>query len=259
MMRTRPTGTRRTRQANSVMRNAVVTWVLVGVCGFGFLVEMVAGSDAIFARFGLVPLAIADGEYWRLLTSAFLHAGLLHLAFNLLVLIMIGPALEAMLGHLRYLVLFVLSALGGAACSYALAAPLSLSVGASGAIFGLMGGLVVAGRKLSIDITQVVVLIAINLVISFLPGMGIDWRAHVGGLVTGALTGAVLAHAPRRHRELAQAAGCVIILALLLGVVLWRGDSLRANLVGIHTSKSTLTNADGYPQLSPILGRTTPM
>lgn len=283
-----PRGADGKRHPRSVMRNATVTWVVVGLCGFGFLLELVAGSNAVFARFGMVPLAVADGELWRLLTSVFLHAGLLHLAFNMLVLIMIGPALEAILGHLRFVVLYVLSAIGGAVFSYALSAPLSLSVGASGAIFGLMGGLVVAGRKLSIDITQVAVLIAINLVISFLPGVGIDWRAHVGGLVTGAVTGAVLAHSQGRHRNLVQAAGCTIIAAFLLGVVLWRGDSLRSNVEGIYTSPSTLTSATSqraasingspafmcypaghtstgaaesgrYPQLPPTLGRTTRM
>ena len=257
----------RARQPASVMRNATVTWVVVGVCAFGFLLELVAGSDAIFARFGLVPLAIADGEYWRLITSAFLHAGLLHLAFNMLVLIMIGPALEAILGHLRFVVLFVLSAIGGAVCSYALSAPLSLSVGASGAIFGLMGGLVVAGRKLSIDITQVAVLIAINLVISFLPGMGIDWRAHVGGLVTGAVTGAVLAHSPPGRAVLLQGVGCAVILVVMLAVVFWRTDALRSSMRPQPTPVSGYAAANeavfsaaeqrSYPQVPPKLGRTT--
>lgn len=199
---------------------------MVGLCAAGFVLELVAGSEVIFARFGLMPAAVAEGEIWRLLTSAFLHVGFLHLAFNMLVLIMIGPALEAMLGHIRYLVLFLLSALGGAVCSYALAEPMSLSVGASGAIFGLMGGLLVAGRKFSVDVTQVAVLIGINLVISFLPGAGIDWRAHVGGLVTGAVVGAILAHSPRDYSVWLQVVGCVLVAALLLAVAMWRTGQL---------------------------------
>lgn len=260
-------GLRRARAPKSIMRNATVTWVLVGLCGFGFLLELVAGSDLIFAKYGLVPLAVADGEWWRLLTGAFLHAGLIHLAFNLLVLIMIGPAVEAMVGHVRFLVLFVLSALGGATFSYAQSAPLSLSVGASGAIFGLMGALVVAGRKLSIDVTQVAVLIGINLVISFLPGVGIDWRAHIGGLVTGALTGAVLAHAPRRHTALTQALGCAVIMIVMVGVVSWRTEALRAGLPPQFASTTANAAAQhvesgpgspvGCPQVPPTLGRTT--
>lgn len=226
----------RTVAGSNPIRAAYVTWTIVGLCVLVFVVELLAGTQLIAGKFGLSPLAVAAGEIWRLLTSAFLHAGILHLGFNMLVLIMIGPALESILGHLRYLTLYLLSALGGATLSYLLSAPTSLSVGASGAIFGLMAGLVVAGRRLSFDIGQVLMLIGINLVISFVPGGGIDWRAHVGGLVVGAVAAAVLTHAPNRYRNLVQSLGCLLIFAILATVVFWRTDELRSVTTQVDVS-----------------------
>ena len=101
------------------------------------------------------------------------------------VLYVLGPPLERLLGHGRFLALFLIAGLGGAVASFSFSSINTVSVGASGAIFGLMGALVVAGRHLRADITQVLVLIGINVVIGFI-APGIDWRAHLGGLLTGA-------------------------------------------------------------------------
>lgn len=219
----------------------------MAICVLVFLATMAVGAEEIGVRFGVVPLAIAEGEIWRLLTSAFVHAGLLHLGFNLLVLFMLGPPLERMLGHARFLALYLISALGGATMSYLLLPPVSISIGASGAIFGLMGALVVAGGRFGYDVRQVVFLTAINLVISFVLGSFIDWRAHVGGLVVGAATGAVMAHAPTRFGATYQVVGCGAIVVALLALGAWRTDAVRTEpLPSLSTS-------------SPQLGRTTPV
>ncbi len=193
-------------------------------------------ADAV-ERFAMWPAAIAyDGEFYRLLTAAFLHGSLLHIGFNMLVLWSIGPTLERILGHSRFLVLYLVAALGGSVASYVFSAPMTLSVGASGAIFGLMGALVVAGKRLGYDITQVLVLLGINVVIGFVVP-NIDWRAHLGGMVTGALVAAVLAYAPKANRVLWQWLGVLAVLGLLGVVVLWRTAVLRDQLLA---SVSTL-------------------
>jgi membrane associated rhomboid family serine protease len=139
----------------------------------------------------------------------------------MLVLWMLGPQLERVLGHTRYLVLYLVAGFGGAVASFWFSDVSIVGIGASGAIFGLMGALVVVGRALRADISQVIVLIAINVVIGFVAG-GIDWRAHLGGLVTGALVAAVFAHAPARQRVLWQVVGVGAIVVLLVGAVLVR-------------------------------------
>jgi len=205
----------------------VVTWTIIGLCVVMYLVELLVGTQVIAVRLGLIPAVVAEGEFWRMITAAFIHAGLLHIAFNMLVLFMLGPTLERILGHMRLAILYLLAAAGGSVLSYALSAPFSLSVGASGAIFGLMGALIVAGRRLSFDIRQVVVLLVINLIIGFLPGGGIDWRAHIGGLVVGTAVAVVFVHAPRQHRALAQLTGCAVIVLALVMVTGWRTEQLQ--------------------------------
>jgi membrane associated rhomboid family serine protease len=128
----------------------------------------------------------------------------------------------------RFLALYLIAGLGGAVASFAFSSVNTVSVGASGAIFGLMGALVVAGRHLRADITQVLVLIGINVVIGFI-APGIDWRAHLGGLLTGAAVAFVMSKAPRGSRQtLVQVVGCVGIVLVLAGVALWRAEQIQA-------------------------------
>jgi membrane associated rhomboid family serine protease len=200
----------------------LVSWSIVGICVAVYLVQMVVGVNQVASSFGMQPLAIGVlNEWYRLLTSVFLHGSVLHIMFNMYVLIVLGPTLERLLGHGRFLVLFLVAGLGGSITSYWLSSPTSLSVGASGAIFGLMGALLVAGRRLRADVTQVVVLIAINLAIGFIFG-GIDWRAHVGGLVTGAAMAAVMVgvggHRPRKSVEYGGIAGIIGVLFVIFTI-----------------------------------------
>lgn len=232
-----------------------VSYGIVAICVAVFLFQLATGVNLAASKYGMVPAAIAiDGQWYRLVSSAFLHGSILHIGFNMLVLVMLGPPLERVFGHLRFVVLYLLAALGGAVCSYVFSPPLQASVGASGAIFGLMGALVVAGRRLRFDITQVLILLGINLAIGFLPGGGIDWRAHLGGLVTGALVALVLAYAPKRRTVLWQVVGCLALTAVLLGIAGWRTASLQQEynsvvdtpVNAVTASSGTLINDRSY-------------
>jgi len=200
----------------------VVTYSLIGITAAIFLLQFAIGINQVANDWGMWPVGIAvGGEWWRLLTAAFLHGSFLHIAFNMYVLFALGPTLERILGHGRYLTLYVLAALGGGVASYVFSDMRTVSVGASGAIFGLMGALIVAGRRLRYDITQVVVLLAINVVIGFI-SPGVDWRAHFGGLVTGAVVAAIFVLPARHHRVLVQTSGLIGVVLILAGLVAWR-------------------------------------
>jgi membrane associated rhomboid family serine protease len=108
----------------------------------------------------------------------------------------------------------------------------TVSVGASGAIFGLMGALVVAGRRLRYDVTQVLVLLGINMVIGFI-SPGVDWRAHLGGLVTGAAVAAIMVFPARRYRMAVQVTGIIAVLVVLAGLTMWRTAQINELLAPV--------------------------
>ncbi|MER7724945.1 rhomboid family intramembrane serine protease [Streptomyces sp. NPDC096323] len=176
--------------------------------------------------YGGPPEGVAEGQWYRLVTSMFLHEAVWHFAFNMLGLWWLGGPLEAMLGRARYLALYLLSGLAGGALTYWLAAPNQPSLGASGAIFGLLGATVVLMRRLNYDMRPVFMILAINLVITFNPWGGIAWQAHVGGLVAGALIAIGMVHAPRERRNLVQYGICAAALAVVVLIVLARTASL---------------------------------
>jgi membrane associated rhomboid family serine protease len=140
-------------------------------------------------------------------------------------LILVGPALERLLGRLRFLAVYLLSALGGSVLFYLLAPVHEWGLGASGAIFGLFGAYFVVARRLRVDSRSIVFLIVLNLVISFAVA-GIAWQAHVGGLLTGGLLTAAYAYAPRNQRTLVQAGATVAVVAVLVIAVLARTHQL---------------------------------
>jgi membrane associated rhomboid family serine protease len=216
-----------TRQPTTVsgapmIQRPVVTYSLIGISVGVFLLQMLAGVNSVAGDWGMWPIGIAaNGEWWRLLTAAFLHGSFLHIAFNMYVLFALGPTLERILGHTRYLLLYILSAIGGSVASYLISNMNTVSVGASGAIFGLMGALVVAGRRLKYDVTQVLVLLGINVVIGFV-SPGVDWRAHLGGLITGAIVAAIFVFPAPRYRVPIQVGGIVLLLVLMAALTMWR-------------------------------------
>lgn len=183
--------------------------------------------SALFARFALLPLNVAHGQDYRLLTNAFLQFGLLHIAFNMYVLILLGPAVERALGRWRYLLLYLVAGLGASAASYAFLPVNTIAAGASGAIFGLFGAYYILSRRAGVPTRQVLAVIAINLVLDLII-TGIDLQAHLGGLVTGTLVAAVFAYAPRRRRLAVQLLGVGLVAVAIVALVVVRGDSLLA-------------------------------
>lgn len=158
---------------------------------------------------------VADGAWWQLATSAFTHVQLLHVAFNMLALYFLGPSLESVLGRARFLAVYLVSALAGSAAVMVLSAPNTQTVGASGAIFGLFGALLVVALKVGGQVQQIMIWLGLNLVITFtVPG--ISWQGHLGGLVAGATLAAAIVYAPRERRGLLQwsAVAAVVLLAV---------------------------------------------
>lgn len=193
----------------------VAVFVLASIGGAGL--GLGGGTSAVYRSFAMYPPAVASGEYYRLLTSMFLHFGLLHIGFNMYALYLLGPQVETALGRWRFGSLYLLAGLGGSGASYLFSPVNVLGAGASGAIFGLFAAYFVLARRAGAQTGQIVGLIGINLLLGLvLPG--IDYRAHLGGLVVGALTTAVLVYAPPgRWRVLAQLAG--LMAAALLVVI----------------------------------------
>ncbi len=183
----------------------------------GFLIGSFPGSST---------LGVAHGEYWRLVTSGFLHENLLHIGFNMYILYILGSMLEPALGRLRFGVIYGVSLLTGSLGAL-LVTPHAATVGASGAVFGIMGAAAVEMRARQIPVMQSGVggLILINLVISFtLPG--ISWGGHIGGLIGGALAAFILQEGERRRAQSLALAACGLI-------------AVGAVLASIATSKAT--------------------
>ncbi|MEU3736697.1 rhomboid family intramembrane serine protease [Streptomyces sp. NPDC032198] len=168
---------------------------------------------------------VAEGQWYRLVTSMFTHQEVWHIAFNMLGLWWLGAPLEAALGRARYLSLYLLSGLAGGALTYVVAAPDQASLGASGAIFGLLGATAVLMRRLNYDMRPVIALLALNLLFTF-TWSGIAWEAHVGGLVAGVAIAYGMVHAPRERRTLVQWGTCAVVLAVILVTVVVRTAQL---------------------------------
>ena len=234
-------GAKSVREARTVFGGRVsgdtsrVSIALIALNVVVFVVGLLVGERSLQVEYGNIPgpVLIGDdlggvvtGEYYRLLTAAFLHAGVFHLAMNMFALATLGPTLESALGRSRFLALYMLSALGGSTLSYLLSSPTTLGVGASGAIFGLFAAYYVVVRRLGGETRQIVTLLVINLVITFTIPI-IDEKAHIGGLIIGAVVAAALAYVPRGPRRTAlQAAACAVVLVVLLGVVAARTATL---------------------------------
>jgi membrane associated rhomboid family serine protease len=163
-----------------------------------------------------MPILVQLGEWWRPITAAFLHIGPIHLVMNMLALLLFGSELERQLGHWRFLGLYLVSALGGAAAIQLFGHPAGYVAGASTAIYGLLGGLGVLMLARRQDVRGLLTLLAINVFISFLPGVSL--LGHLGGLVAGALAAGVLL--ATRRRDALQLPGLALLGAVLVIVVL---------------------------------------
>ena len=234
---TSPRTVRRVRTASAAGTDALVTKVLIAVNVGIYLLQLAMGASFnantgwIFEHGALVanaiygngqPAGVAHGEWWRLITAAFLHYGPLHLGLNMLVLWFVGGPIEAAIGRVQFLLLYLVSGLAGSAGAL-VASPHAITVGASGAIFGLFGALAV----LEYQHTGVIIggpaftLIAINLVFSFLVP-GTSWGGHVGGLIGGALGMLALSRLGRVFQaEAAGMIGLIGIGVLSIAVAYW--------------------------------------
>ena len=216
----------------------VLLFVLTTIGGSGFLFG--GGNSGLFEQLALAPTVhgavrdgmvvaadgVAQGQYYRLLTSMFLHFGIIHIALNMYCLYVIGPTLERTLGHLRFAVLYLVSGLGGAAASYALGSPNEQAAGASGAVFGLFAALFVVQRRRGGDVSGIVVTIGLNLALG-LTSSSIDVRAHVGGLLTGAAVAGAMVYAPAgRRRTQVQVLGSLLVALAVAAVVAVRTAAL---------------------------------
>jgi membrane associated rhomboid family serine protease len=223
------------RRASYEGTGALVTKTLVAINVGVYLLELAAGGDVngtnntIYQHGALFGPLVADGDWWRLFTAAFLHYGPIHLAFNMLALWIFGSAIEQVLGRGRYLLLYVVSGLAGSAGAL-LFSPNAVTVGASGAIFGLMGAALVLERQRTYVFGGGALgLIVINLVFTFaIPGISIG--GHLGGLAGGALGMLALSRFGRGHAVygrpgLAGVLGLIGIGLISVAVAYWRVQS----------------------------------
>jgi membrane associated rhomboid family serine protease len=192
----------------------LVTKVIIGLNLAVFLGALVGGTRFVF-DIDLLGYAVADGEWYRMVTSAFLHDELWHIGLNMLALWLLGPPLEAAFGRSRYVTLYLVSALAGSTLAYLLTPANQGSLGASGALYGLFGATAVLMRRLNYDMRPIAVLLAINLVLSFTVDR-ISWQAHIGGLIAGTVIAYAMVHAPRERRTLVQTLVCAALLLIMV-------------------------------------------
>lgn len=227
--------TPRTLAGGTVTTNArLITTLLVGINLAVFIA--VQYSDSLLNDLVLIgswPPApftptegVADGQWYRLLTSMFTHQEPWHIGFNMLSLWFLGVPLEAALGRARYLTLYLVSGLCGSVLAYLLASPTTATLGASGAIFGLFGATGVLMRHRNYDLRPIIALLVINLIFTFNPSFNISWQAHIGGLVGGLVIGYAMIHAPRERRALVQYGTCAVVLVVIVALTLLRTAQL---------------------------------
>jgi membrane associated rhomboid family serine protease len=198
----------------------VVTLTIIALCAVSYVLQLAVPGWT--SRWAFSPVAGAY-EPWRFLTAAFLHSPgqVFHILFNMIALWMVGPYLESTLGRARFATLYLVSALGGSVGAVLLAPAtgtwLTAMVGASGAVFGMFGAVLVVLRRTGRDAGPIIGILVLNGVLGFvLPG--IAWQAHLGGLVVGALLGAAYAYAPRDRRALVGWAAPVALVVVLAAV-----------------------------------------
>lgn len=178
--------------------------------------SLAAPSDsAVFQQGALIPDLAGAGQVWRLITSGFLQFNIPHIALNMLSLYLLGMPMERIVGRGRFLVIYLLSLLGGSVSVLLFSASTAFTAGASGAIFGLLGGLFITFRRMRLDPRQIVIVLVLNLVLTFSLS-GISWQAHLGGLAVGTAAAAVMVYGPQERRRQRQVLGSLGLLALLV-------------------------------------------
>lgn len=197
----------------------IVTWSIIAVTVVVFVLQQLT-DDALTRQLTYSPILTLI-EPWRMLTAVFAHAGILHIALNMLSLFVLGPPLEQMLGRWRFLALYLIAGIGGSVAVLWLGNPFGGVIGASGAIFGLLGALLVIQRGLGANSRQLVVILVLNLAVGFLLP-GISWQAHVGGLIAGGLVAFIFMRTRRRDQRMLQLLLLGGLVALLVATSVLR-------------------------------------
>ena len=174
------------------IKKPVITYLLIGICILMFIITYLFQREDIFILGGNIKDLTRNGEYYRLLTCIFLHGGIIHITCNMYSLYIIGTQLESFFCKIRYLIIFLLSGICGSVLSLAFSNSNSISIGASGAIFGLLGAILYFGYHYRVYLgnvlkNQIIPIILLNLGIGFIVS-GIDNFAHIGGLIGGIFT-----------------------------------------------------------------------
>jgi len=217
----RPVGRRFANIVRPSSGRPIVTYTIIALCLVVYLAQYLTGNTNSHLTTALwyAPIQTATQPY-RMLTSIFIHESPLHVLLNMYSLFLVGPALESMLGRVRYLALFLVAGFSGSVGVLLIGSPQVAVLGASGAIFGLFGAYFLIARRLGGNATQFLVVIVLNLVIGFIPGFGIAWQAHVGGLITGLAIAFVYLETRSQARRPAQILLVVAVVAILVAASL---------------------------------------
>lgn len=168
----------------------------------------------------------ADGAYWQIISSGFTHLEIMHLALNCFFIFIVGPQLEMLLGRARFLAVYLVSLVGGSVLVLWATGPDTLTLGASGAAYGMMAGLLVAMLKRGLDVRQLLMLIAVNTAFTFVVP-GISWQGHLGGFIGGALAATAITMIPSGpHRTRLQSLGIAALVAVAVALIAVRATML---------------------------------
>ena len=230
-------GAKSTRQAKAAYGGRRLTGnplaTTLGLIGANVLVFLLirSGGGRVLDALALLPQSssrgfqqvegVSGGAYWQILTSAFAHQEVPHLLFNMLSLYFVGPMLEQAVGRGRFLAIYLVSAVTGSTAVMLLSHPNSQTLGASGAVFGLLGALLVVAFKVGADLRQIGFWLVLGLVYSVYRASTVSWQGHLGGFAGGVLIAAIIVYAPRQRRELLQwsGIGAVVLVSVVLIVV----------------------------------------
>jgi membrane associated rhomboid family serine protease len=222
----------RTVSGSRLGQKPLVSIVLIGINLLAFLLTAVQAQSAMdlsdsaaYQHGALLPIEVASGEYWRLLTAGFLHANLIHIATNMISLYILGIPLERILGRGRFLVIYLLSLLGGSISVMLFSGLFTPTIGASGAIYGLMGALLVTFKRLDYELRPLLIVLALNVYVTF-QFAGISWQGHLGGLVVGAIVGASMVFPPRETRKQWQWGTAIAVLVICFALLIFRNAQI---------------------------------
>ena len=168
-------------------------------------------------------VGFADGGWWQLMSSVFTHVEIWHVAMNMFALFIFGPALEGIIGRARFLGVYLVSGLASSVMVLFLSYEYSSTVGASGALFGLLGALLVTAKKARLNSQWLMQNLVIGVVITVVGWRAISWQGHLGGFLGGVVAAAIIAYAPRSHRSVVQWTGLAVLTVALVGLAVVRG------------------------------------